>query len=365
MYKLIVFGTGSTSKFVTQLLDNNVEILAYADNDNKKWSKSYYNKEIMNPEYINDLQYDFIVIASQFNEEIYSQLLNIGIDKNKILQFFKFADLYCNTFKWNMHRYINSKEKIEILATGISYTSSGLKEEILDKKCFKFSIGSQDLYYDYIIVKNIIENYEEKTKNLKYVIIGLSYYSFQYDMSLSAMKNKVILYYEVLKDAHNFKDAKKIYLEYEINENIASKIFKKNKYGRYDLNWNTIILKGDENKCYIGKLQAERDCNKNYPKTVEENKEIFKNYLNLLRDNNIKPIVVVFPASKYYTKYFSKRIEDEFHFIINEFKKEYDFQYIDYFRSDLFEDDDFTDVSHLNTKGAEKFTQILNEEIQW
>lgn len=98
-----------------------------------------------------------------------------------------------------------------MLATGISYTNLGLKEELLNKKCFKFSIGSQDLYYDYTIVKNIIENYKEKKQNLKYTIIGLTYYSFQYDMSLSAMKNKVILYYEILKDVHNFKDAKNIF----------------------------------------------------------------------------------------------------------------------------------------------------------
>ncbi|MCS4478496.1 hypothetical protein JTS98_12415 [Clostridium botulinum] len=51
-----------------------------------------------------------------------------------------------------------------MLATGISYTNLGLKEELLNKKCFKFSIGSQDLYYDYTIVKNIIENYKEKNK---------------------------------------------------------------------------------------------------------------------------------------------------------------------------------------------------------
>ncbi|BDB02539.1 chemotaxis protein [Clostridium botulinum] len=365
MYDIIIFGTGSTSNFVTQLLNDNVEILAYVDNDSNKWGKYYYNKEIIDPKYINDIKYDFIVIASQFNNEIYNQLLQIGLDGSRILQFFKFSDLNWNMFKWQMDSYTNSKEKVEILATGISYTDLGIQENILYKKCFKFSIASQDLYYDYTIVKNIIENHKEKAQNLRYVIIGLSYYSFQYDMSLSAMKNKVILYYEVLKDIHNFKDAKKIYLEYEINENIASKIFKKNQYGRYDLNWNTTILKGIEDKRYVGKLQAERDCNKNYPKTVEENKEIFKNYLKLLRDNNIKPIVVVFPASEYYTKYFSRRIEDEFHSIINEFEKEYDFQYIDYFRSDLFGDDDFTDVSHLNPKGAEKFTQILNEEIEW
>lgn len=62
---------------------------------------------------------------------------------------------------------------------------------------------------------------------------------------------------------------------------------------------------------------------------------------------------------------FSLLLEREFQSIIKAFKKEYDFQYIDYFRSEKFNNEDFEDVSHLNPKGAEKFTEILNEIIDW
>ena len=62
---------------------------------------------------------------------------------------------------------------------------------------------------------------------------------------------------------------------------------------------------------------------------------------------------------------FSERIENEFRSIINEIGKLYDFQYIDYFRSESFTDDDFGDVFHLNRDGAEKFTKILNNLIKW
>ncbi|CDM68815.1 hypothetical protein CM240_1657 [Clostridium bornimense] len=73
---------------------------------------------------------------------------------------------------------------------------------------------------------------------------------------------------------------------------------------------------------------------------------------------------MIFTVSKYYTKYFSERIENEFFSIINEIGKLYDFQYIDYFRSELFTDDDFVDVSHLNGDGATKFTKVLNSMIK-
>lgn len=365
MYKIIIFGTGRTANLVTQSLKENVEVLAYTDNNHNKWGGEYFDKNIIAPQYINNIDYDFLVIGSQFNEDIYTQLLNMGISKNKILQFFKFVDLSWNMFKYQMDSFVKCQEKIEMLATGISYTSMGLREDLLNKKCFKFSIGSQDIYYDYNIVKYIIENNQEKAKDLKYIIIGLSYYSFQYDMSLSAMKNKVILYYEVLKREHHFREVENVYSEYEINKNIADKIFYKKENGSYIIKWDIPVFENIQHKELIGKVQAEMDCKKNYPKTVEENKEIFRKYLKLLKESNIKPILVVFPASKYYVRHFSERMEKEFNSIVAKFREDFDFQYIDYFRSDLFINEDFSDISHLNPKGAEKFTNILNKKITW
>ncbi|MGN2337482.1 hypothetical protein ACTFIN_05075 [Clostridium cagae] len=50
---------------------------------------------------------------------------------------------------------------------------------------------------------------------------------------------------------------------------------------------------------------------------------------------------------------------------IHSFKKKYDFQYLDYFNSEAFTDQDFRDVTHLNQYGAEKFTTMLNNDINW
>ena len=125
------------------------------------------------------------------------------------------------------------------------------------------------------------------------------------------------------------------------------------------------LTEKDEDFYIIGKKQADLDCNKNYPKTVEENKIIFEKYIKLLQKYNVKPIVVVCPTSKYYNINFSKRLKDQFFEIIYQMKIKYDFQYIDYFESKLFDDSMFYDVSHLTYEGGEKFTKILNETINW
>ncbi|WP_242824655.1 D-alanyl-lipoteichoic acid biosynthesis protein DltD [Clostridium tyrobutyricum] len=347
------------------VLDNDVNILAYVDNDTSRWNKLINKKIVVSPDKIVDYNYDYIVIGSQFNQEIYGQLIDMGIGNNKILQFSVFMDNYFNYYKYNIDNFISSNDTIEIVTTGISYASAGFREDICCKKSFKFAFGSQDLFYDYHTVKYILDNFPQKRNNIKYVLIGLCYYSFQYDMSLSAMANKTILYYPVLKIGHHFRNVEKVYEDYKVNKYIADNIFRKNKDSSYDFKWNLPTLEDYNDKWKVGKEAAERDCNKDYPETAAEYERIFMDYLELLKMYNIKPIVVVYPVTKYYSKYFSARIETEFHSIIDRVKKKYDFQYMDYFRSDYFKDSDFGDVSHLNWIGAEKFTNILNKNINW
>lgn len=113
----------------------------------------------------------------------------------------------------------------------------------------------------------------------------------------------------------------------------------------------------------VGRETAERDGNKHYPKTVEENMRILADYLKLLQGRQIRATLVVYPVTRYYAKYFPKAMVQEFHSIIHKLQSEYDFTVIDAFQSSEFDDGDFFDVSHLNWRGAEKFTQLLSQYV--
>lgn len=102
-----------------------------------------------------------------------------------------------------------------------------------------------------------------------------------------------------------------------------------------------------------------------YAATRNENEKILEQYILFLKENNIVPIIVVCPTSKYYRDNFNINRKNIFYNILDKLKYKYNFQVVDYFDSDLFEDDDFGDYSHLNGNGAEKFTRILKEKIEW
>lgn len=365
MYNIIVFGTGSTSQVVVNSLNCRCKIVAFIDNDPKSWGVKD-GIFVKSPASIKDINYNYIIIASQYNESIYNQLINLGISKEKILQFYRVVDTENNYVNKTINLLELSNNEYEMIATGISYCNLGLRDDIIKKKCLKIAFSSQDLYYDYNTVKYILNKFSDKCENLRYCLIGMSYYSFQYDMSLSSMKNKVLLYYETMGLYHNNPGIIETFEDYCISKKIADKLFEVENDGKYSFeNQGRIPFGHQQNKYEIGKIQAERDCNKNYPETVRENKEILRFYLQLLKDNNIKPIIVIFPVTKYYRKYFSNQIKNEFYDILDEIRIDFDFQYIDCFDLDIFEDNYFYDVSHLNYEGAEIFTKILNKIIQW
>ena len=123
----------------------------------------------------------------------------------------------------------------------------------------------------------------------------------------------------------------------------------------------SILNINDQNGIY----EAKRNSSMDYKDTRYENEKILDNYIHFLKENNIKPIIVICPTSSYYRKYFNNNKKTTFYNILNRINEKYNVQVIDYFQSCLFQDDDFWDYSHLNGKGAEKFTKILNEEIEW
>lgn len=250
----------------------------------------------------------------------------------------------------------------------------------MKKNFFNYGVSSQDLFFDYNIMKYALK-FENFRKNVRYAIIGLPYYGFHYDLSKSQNKNTIRteIYYPILGTLHNYENKQNFINEYEIYRTLCGNILKSN-YSRTTFNYTKEnyaklvdgIYKKEFDSKNLSKIQKEelvkdikKDFNKKYPLTVEENKKILIDYLELLKLNNIKPVILVCPVTKIYRDNCPVYFKEEFYNIINALKLNYDFQFIDYFESEEFEDVYFYDTSHLNYKGAEKFTNILNNVIEW
>lgn len=387
MLNILIFGTGNGCEKLLETLNyKNVKILAFIDSNQFKHNTIFCNKYIIGAYEINKYNYDFIIIASQFYDEILCVLEKEKIEKQKIINFYDliyyyeqkaYSDLwgkYC--FDTLNSKFIELKKKdVDLIITGISYAKFSINESELIKSCLNFALPSQDLYYDYKIAKKIVD----ENKKIKYFIIGLCYYSFDYDLSLSKYKDRCVnLYKKILNDVHNYiEDDFEKYINKDYNCDIFLKsglnkiydaVIKNIRCIDFNVNWSKSIsntICDEKTKKEEAKKLVALDSKKNYYDTREENKNILKSYIEMLISKKIKPIIVIFPTSKYYASEFTENKKDEFYEIIQKFNNKYNIQILDHFYVEEFDDNCFCDVAHLNKFGASKFTKMLNDEIIW
>lgn len=91
--KILIYGTGGTAITLFDFISKEkYDILAYVDSDVTKEYGRFQDRLIIAPDKIKYIDYDRIIIASKFYDEIYGILLNLGVKKEKIFSRFKMVE---------------------------------------------------------------------------------------------------------------------------------------------------------------------------------------------------------------------------------------------------------------------------------
>ncbi|MED4853131.1 TylF/MycF/NovP-related O-methyltransferase [Caldifermentibacillus hisashii] len=86
MYKVLLFGAGIGLKDLLCLLDfKKVKILACVDNNEAIQGKSIENIEIISPHEVMNYNFNYIIITNKYFDEIFQQLVGLGVEKEKIV----------------------------------------------------------------------------------------------------------------------------------------------------------------------------------------------------------------------------------------------------------------------------------------
>lgn len=100
MIKLLIFGTGeSAEKVFLNTRKDKAEIIGYLDNNPKRQGSYFKGTKIYAPYEHSSLDYDYIIIATLKYDIITRQLMDLGIDKNKIVPYFKFDKNHYDTYR--------------------------------------------------------------------------------------------------------------------------------------------------------------------------------------------------------------------------------------------------------------------------
>ncbi|ADL53921.1 hypothetical protein [Clostridium cellulovorans] len=364
MINIVIYGINTHLIKILKLIDvHKCNVIAIITNNEKNIGKELDSIPIIGVEGIEDLSYELMI--STIDD-------NVGND-SRIINFKKYYNDYYDFEIGNFLYKLNKNSKmIDGFITGLSYAEVGIDEEVISGNVINAAISSQDIFYDYEVAKYIL-NKDRYASHIKFALIGLTYYSFEFDLSKASIKDRVYYYYPFIGDIHNKDDSfdKKcqefrqleMFLKKILIEDYKNEIYKDIKE-ECEVGWKKYISGNlTSQKIEMGKENAKKDSLKNYPKTVAENIKILNEYIEFLKEKNVTPYIIILPTSKYYYYHLSERITNEFRLIIEEISKKKDVKVYDYFNSNIFNDDDFYDAAHLNRIGARKFTELINSEI--
>lgn len=264
------------------------------------------------------------------------------------------------------------------LITGSSHALYGINETFF-YNCVNCSMHSQDLYYDFLCAKEVVE---KENNRIEKCFIVLGYYIAFQDLSRSTfMREKMItpIYYPIFHDAHNWENPQNKNLWQKIGEvpeeakAICEKLAEATILSRstyysdlkarkpfFDFQnrpWDTLA---EEEKEKWGKTRAESH-NKliAHEASFLENTEILRDYVHFLHLHNILPVVVIPPFTKYYNLYADVGLKQAIMEMLEKIPEELHF--VDFNDSEWFDDMDFMDTDHLNAIGADKMCYILTQ----
>lgn len=126
--KIIIFGVGEYYKKRKKYISENVEIIAFIDNNSKIWGNTIDGIKVYRPNQIFQFQYDRILLMSLKMEEMRQQLLDMGVSSEKIWYWNLFYGDISRGFLQLYGKNLVHKSACRVLfiATRLSYDGSSM-----------------------------------------------------------------------------------------------------------------------------------------------------------------------------------------------------------------------------------------------
>ena len=258
-----------------------------------------------------------------------------------------------------------SIDRIQILVVGSSHAERGVLPQRLGAPAFSIAYGSQDVYYD----NKILSAYLPRAKNLKLVLVPMSLFSFwgKLDESVEAWRTSYYYHFWGIPPASrrlSLADYSLIAL-YGIPETRR-------------LLWNgfrpthpiEIDEAGGDTRLRVTNLKTVMDASVPLerhsamkPENIAENRRYFEEMLDALKARGIRAVLFTTPCFRTYYEKMSPEVYRLMQDEVQRLRQKYGLDYYNYLTDPRFGVEDFSDSDHLSTKGAEKFTEILRDEV--
>lgn len=257
-------------------------------------------------------------------------------------------------------------EDLEVLVLGNSHAYRGIDPEYLSLKAFNAANVSQTLDYDQLI----FDFYRPRMKNLKCVVINISYQSLFNVLSESA-ENWREKNYWIYSDIMVQPPAIKHRIELATGRT-SDKI---KRLLRFATNNGTDVASAPFGFDGVDEVQSDLELEESAEAVVDRHTqsdfknlsghiERLKTIIDDCEQDGIRVLLVTLPVSAHYRSHISARQWDTTTQTCMMLSRDYgNVTYHSFFADDAFEQNDFKDVDHLNAAGAKKLTRMLDKLI--
>ena len=285
-----------------------------------------------------------------------------------------FAYLHLNLPEKEIDKFEDMPEKIRVCNVGSSHGKNSFAyDEYEGVGCFNFGLTSQRYQYDYRLIENYIDRFEEGAV----VLIPYSYFSLwgtddEQRSDFESMNNR---YYKILpKDKIiGYEPWVDICYHYypvltaydELIDAIKDTVLGEGDNASFDE--KQIDISKDAVESLQSQIVSNRDAEGNSILN-EERLEALEAMIELCKNKGLRPVLITTPLTKTLTDLVKEKEPDfleYFYGFADDLCEKYDLEYYDYSCDERLYDnyDLFIDSHHLNKEGAKLFTRIVMEEV--
>ncbi len=271
---------------------------------------------------------------------------------------------YPSSFRYKYTFLQNNNNNIEVLVLGSSHNHRAINPEfITDFVTSNLAFDRQDLTMDYYLLTTYIDHLPK----LKYVVLNITYDTLESKLGSDDFKNSLYLRFHGInnfnrrlnpKDYSMFLQRPKYYL---LNFFPFLNHTKINVYGAVTNTGKDDFLPtqngilSDKNSTVIP-----HHANEN-PAHYDNNVIVLKNLLTLCKKHNLTPVLITPPVTaSHFNAMIPEKRQRRDAMIPHLLELFPHAQYFNFETDTRFTVSDFMDSSHLNPRGAEKFSSILN-----
>jgi len=278
------------------------------------------------------------------------------------------------TYLSQKKEYLKSQlSEIEVLSTGLSYGNS-INPQFIDLKAFNLFNDAEDIYYD---VK-VIEKYLDQMPRLKLVILPIAYFSLEYRLDQGPWAWRAPFYkftFKILPQDHlsllkpDFYFYTFAYGWLEVQNYIKSGFASKITNVLHEDGWREIGTQGiidSKESDRFGWQSAEfYETHLMNPKNISSEIQLLSSFIEKCQKKQIKVILITPPVFHNLYDHIDPIKYERMQAIINSIANKYQIPYFNFLKDERFNAADFYSIDHVNNLGAEKFSRIINEIINY